>query len=64
MFSIKPGVFGLSQLAQISWPDLPFDEEIRLNTYYIENWSLWWDVKILAKTFFMLLFAKKPKGDY
>ncbi len=64
MFSIKPGSFGMSQIAQISWPDLPFDEEIRLNTYYIENWSLWLDVKILAKSFWLLFFAKKPKGDY
>lgn len=64
MFSIKPGIFGISQLAQISWPDLPFEEEIRLNTYYIENWTLWWDVKILAKTFYVLFFAPKPEGDY
>ncbi len=64
MFSIKPGIFGLSQLAQISWPDLPFEEEIRLNTYYIENWSLWWDIKILIKIFYMLLFAPKPEDDY
>jgi exopolysaccharide biosynthesis polyprenyl glycosylphosphotransferase len=64
MFSIKPGIFGLSQLAQITWPDLPFEEEIRLNTYYIENWSLWWDLKILLKTFYMLFFAPKPNDDY
>jgi exopolysaccharide biosynthesis polyprenyl glycosylphosphotransferase len=64
MFSIKPGVFGMSQIAQISWPDLPFEEEIRLNTYYIENWSLWLDIKILAKSFYHLFLAKKPKEDY
>ncbi len=64
MFSIKPGVFGLSQIAQFNWPDLPFEEEIRLNTHYIENWSLWLDIKVLAKMFWLLFFAKKPKGDY
>lgn len=64
MFSIKPGIFGVSQLAQMNWPDLPFEEEIRLNTYYIENWSLWWDVKILAKTFHMLFFSRKSEEDY
>jgi exopolysaccharide biosynthesis polyprenyl glycosylphosphotransferase len=64
MFSIKPGIFGVSQIAQITWPDLPFEEEIRLNTYYIENWSLWWDIKILIKSFYMLFFAKKPQDDY
>lgn len=64
MFSIKPGVFGLSQLAQLAWPDLPFEEEIKQNTYYIENWSLWLDIKVLARSFWLLFFARKPKGDY
>jgi exopolysaccharide biosynthesis polyprenyl glycosylphosphotransferase len=64
MFSIKPGIFGMSQLAQVASPDLPFEEEIRLNTYYIENWSLWLDVIILAKTFYLLIFADKPHDNY
>ncbi len=64
MFSIKPGIFGLSQIAQVSWPDLPFEEEIKLNTFYIENWSLWLDLKILIKSFWLLFFSKKPKEDY
>jgi exopolysaccharide biosynthesis polyprenyl glycosylphosphotransferase len=64
MFSIKPGIFGLSQISQVSWPDLPFEEEIRLNTYYIENWSLWLDVKILAQSFWVLIFPPNIKGDY
>ncbi len=64
MFSIKPGVFGMSQLAQVTWPDLPFEEEIRLNTYYIENWSLRLDVTILAKSFVMLFFGEKSSADY
>lgn len=64
MFSIKPGIFGLSQIAQVGWPDLPFEEEIKLNTFYIENWSLFNDIKILAKSFWLLFFAKKPKADY
>jgi exopolysaccharide biosynthesis polyprenyl glycosylphosphotransferase len=64
MFSIKPGVFGMAQIAQVSWPDLPFEEEIKLNTYYIENWSLWLDVKVLAKSFWLLCFGAKSKEDY
>ncbi|MBL8030000.1 MAG: sugar transferase [Candidatus Doudnabacteria bacterium] len=64
MFSIKPGIFGMSQIAQVSFPDLPFEEEIKLNTYYIENWSLWLDVKVLAKSFWILFFAKKVNEDY
>jgi lipopolysaccharide/colanic/teichoic acid biosynthesis glycosyltransferase len=64
MFSIKPGIFGLSQISQVSLPDLPFEEEIRLNTLYIENWSLWMDIKILAQSFWLLFFGKKSKVDY
>ena len=64
IFSIKPGIFGLSQIAQISWPDLPFEEEIKLNTYYIENWSVWLDIKILAKSFYFIFLGKKNNADY
>jgi lipopolysaccharide/colanic/teichoic acid biosynthesis glycosyltransferase len=64
MFSIKPGIFGLSQVAQIGWPDLPFEEEIRLNTFYIENWSFWLDIRVLAQSFYLLFLARKPKADY
>lgn len=64
MFSIKPGIFGLSQMAQVSWPDLPFEEEIRLNTFYIENWSVYLDIKILTQSFFLLFFKSKNEGDY
>ncbi len=63
-FSINPGIFGLTQIAQIKWPTLPFEEEIRLDTYYIENWSLWMDIKILAESFYLLLFGKKSNEDY
>ncbi len=64
MFSIKPGIFGVSQIAQMSWPDLPFEEEIRLNTYYIENWSLWLDIKTLFKSAYLIFFGAKPKENY
>jgi len=64
MFSIKPGIFGMSQISQVSWPDLPFEEEISLNIYYIENWSLWLDITVLVKSFYLLVFGSKSKEDY
>jgi lipopolysaccharide/colanic/teichoic acid biosynthesis glycosyltransferase len=29
---------------------LSFDELVRLDFYYIENWSIWLDITILLKT--------------
>jgi exopolysaccharide biosynthesis polyprenyl glycosylphosphotransferase len=63
-FSVNPGIFGLTQIAQAAWPTLPFEEEIRLDTSYIENWSLWLDIKILLKSLYMLLFGKASKEDF
>jgi exopolysaccharide biosynthesis polyprenyl glycosylphosphotransferase len=63
IFTIKPGVFGLAQVAQFSWPALPFEEEMRLNTYYVDNWSVWLDMTVLAKSFYYLFFVRKS-GDF
>jgi exopolysaccharide biosynthesis polyprenyl glycosylphosphotransferase len=64
VLSIKPGIFGFTQIAQSNWPTLPFEEEIRLDTYYIENWSIWMDLGILIKSFLLLFWDKKSTDDY
>lgn len=64
LFSIKPGIFGLSQIAQSSNPNLPFEEEIRLNTFYIEHWSVWMDIKILFTSIYLLIFGRNSREDY
>ncbi|NIA18411.1 MAG: exopolysaccharide biosynthesis polyprenyl glycosylphosphotransferase [Actinobacteria bacterium] len=46
--TIKPGMTGLAQISGRS--DLSFDEEVKLDTYYIENWSLFLDLMILLRT--------------
>jgi exopolysaccharide biosynthesis polyprenyl glycosylphosphotransferase len=55
--SIKPGVTGLPQITGRS--DLNFSDEARLDIFYIENWSMWLDISILFKTFFILLKKRK-----
>lgn len=45
---IKSGITGMAQISGAS--DLPFEEEVKLDTYYIENWSLLLDLKILLRT--------------
>jgi exopolysaccharide biosynthesis polyprenyl glycosylphosphotransferase len=47
-FDVLPGITGLPQVSGRS--DLTFDEVIRLDIYYIENWSLALDLQILLKT--------------
>ena len=54
---IKPGVTGMAQISGRS--DLNFSDEARLDIYYIENWSLWMDLKILLKTPLSLLKPRK-----
>lgn len=49
---IKPGITGMAQISGGS--DLLFKEEVKLDTYYIENWSLKRDIYILLKTFIIL----------
>lgn len=57
VLAIKPGVTGMAQISGRS--DLDFEDEVRLDTYYIENWSLWFDLWILLKTPFTLLKKRR-----
>lgn len=45
---VKPGITGLWQVSGRS--SLEWDDAIRLDLYYVENWSLVGDLVILAKT--------------
>ena len=46
--SMKPGITGLWQVAARRDPD--FDRWVRLDLDYIDHWSLWLDLKIVART--------------
>jgi exopolysaccharide biosynthesis polyprenyl glycosylphosphotransferase len=46
--SVKPGISGLWQVSGRS--EIPFEEMCLLDIYYIENWSLWLDVRIVLQT--------------
>ncbi|MBO0610930.1 sugar transferase [Myceligenerans salitolerans] len=45
---VKPGLTGLWQVSGRN--DLPVDQSVRLDLYYVENWSLLGDVGILLRT--------------
>jgi exopolysaccharide biosynthesis polyprenyl glycosylphosphotransferase len=53
VLAIKAGATGLAQVSGSS--DLPFDEEVSLDTFYIENWSLAMDLRIILRTIFKML---------
>jgi len=53
LFTIKPGVTGLAQTSGRS--HLDFEDEVKLDFYYIENWSLWLDLKIILKSILVVL---------
>ena len=58
VFNIKPGVTGMAQISGRS--EIDFDEEAKLDIFYIENWSPSLDLKILFKTPLAMFFRKKP----
>jgi lipopolysaccharide/colanic/teichoic acid biosynthesis glycosyltransferase len=56
---IKPGLTGLWQVSGRA--ALPWDEAVRLDLRYVENWSVWSDGLLLLKTLRAVLF---PNGAY
>lgn len=57
LLTIKPGISGMAQVSGRS--DLSFEDEYRLDVYYIENWSLWLDILLLFKTVQVLFRRRK-----
>jgi exopolysaccharide biosynthesis polyprenyl glycosylphosphotransferase len=47
-YLVLPGMTGLWQISGRS--GLPFDDLVRLDFAYLENWSIWLDISIIART--------------
>ena len=45
---VRPGVTGLAQVSGRN--DLPWGSRFELDVWYVDNWSLWLDLKILGRT--------------
>jgi exopolysaccharide biosynthesis polyprenyl glycosylphosphotransferase len=56
---VRPGITGLWQVSGRS--DLSWDEAVRLDLYYVDNWSLTYDLSILWRTIWVVL---RRKGAY
>ena len=47
-YSVLPGITGLWQVSGRS--NLGFDTLVRLDFYYLESWTIWMDIAIIART--------------
>jgi Undecaprenyl-phosphate galactose phosphotransferase WbaP len=59
ILSVKPGLSGMWQISGRS--DTGYEERIMLDSYYIQNWSIWLDIWIIIKTIGVVI---KGKGAY
>lgn len=59
VLEVKPGITGLAQVSGRA--DLDFEDEVKLDTYYIENWSPALDLVILLRTPFAVI---RKRGAY
>ncbi|MFH1252978.1 MAG: sugar transferase [Candidatus Uhrbacteria bacterium] len=56
VLTVKPGITGLAQISGRA--DLDFEDEVRLDTYYIEHWNPWLDLMVLLKTPLVVIFKR------
>lgn len=56
---VQPGITGLWQVSGRS--DLTWDQSVRLDLHYVENWSIATDLKIILRTAAVMV---APKGAY
>ena len=58
-YEARPGITGLWQVSGRS--DLSYERRVRLDCWYVKNWTVWHDIAILAKTLPVIL---NRKGAY
>ena len=49
----SPGITGLWQVSGRN--DIEFDGRLRLDAWYVRNWSLWQDITLLVRTIGVVL---------
>ena len=51
-----PGITGYWQVSGRN--DVSFQERVRMDIWYVRNWSVWLDIMYLTKTFTAVIFGK------
>jgi lipopolysaccharide/colanic/teichoic acid biosynthesis glycosyltransferase len=59
-YRVKSGITGWSQVNGLRG-DTSIAERVVFDNYYIENWSLWLDIKIIILTLFKAFISKPEK---
>jgi lipopolysaccharide/colanic/teichoic acid biosynthesis glycosyltransferase len=59
LLTVKPGLTGYWQVS--GRQDVSYEERVKMDVFYIQNWSLWFDFKILSRTLWKVL---KREGAY
>ncbi len=58
---VKPGMTGWAQVNDLRGSDTSIPNRIKHDIYYIENWSVGLDIKILFKTLSKAIFSKNAR---
>ena len=56
---VRPGLTGLWQISGRN--DVSYEERVKMDMYYIRNWSIWLDLRILLRT---VLVVFRRRGAY
>lgn len=58
-YMVRPGITGMWQTSGRS--DVDYDERVQMDTWYVRNWNIWFDVVLLWRTFKVVV---SKKGAY
>jgi len=55
-YMVRPGITGMWQTSGRS--DIDYDERVQMDTWYVRNWNVWFDVVLVWRTFSVVLGKK------
>ncbi len=58
---VKPGITGWAQVNDLRGSDTSIEQRIKYDIYYIEHWSILFDIKILFRTLTKGIFSKNAR---
>ena len=56
---VRPGITGMWQTSGRS--DTTYEERVQMDTWYVRNWNVWFDIVLIWRTIAVVL---KHKGAY